>query len=69
MKWQFDKEPWEPGLACVPNYSSASEHLDFARETLEEEINEGMLEKMPRAELDRRYGENGAIAALAVIRR
>ena len=66
-KWPLDKEPWEPGLLWVPNYGSASDHLDFAKEKFEEEIREGMLEKISMKEFESRYGEHRAIAATAAI--
>ncbi len=67
IKWPLDREPWEPGLAWVPNYSSAKDHLDFAKKKFEEDISEGMMEKMTMKEFVDRYGDNRAIAALAVI--
>ena len=66
-KWPLDRDPWEPGLLWVPNYGSASDHLDFAREKFEEEIKEGMMEKLTMKEFVDKYGDNRAIAALAVI--
>ena len=66
-KWPLDSDPWEPSLAWVPNYSSAREHSDFAKERFEEEIAEGLMEKISMESFRHRYGENSAIAALAVI--
>ena len=66
-KWPLDSDPWEPSLAWVPtNYSCAREHGDFAREKFEE-IAEGLMEKMSMESFRHRYGDNSAIAALAVI--
>ena len=66
-KWPLDSNPWEPSLAWVPNYSSAREHSGFAAEKFEEEIAEGLMEKMSMESFRQRYGENSAIAAPAVI--
>ena len=63
-KWPLDREPWEPGLVWVPNYGSTR---DFAKDKFEEEVREGMMEKMSMEAFVDRYGENRAIAALAVI--
>ena len=43
------------------------DHRDFAKEKFEEEVRDGMMEKMTVEEFVGRYGENRAIAALAVI--
>ena len=67
IKWPLDREPWEPGLVWVPNYGSTRDHRDFAKDKFEEEVREGMMEKMSLDEFKDRYGENRAIAALAVI--
>ena len=66
-KWPLDREPWEPGLVWVPNYGSTQDHRDFAKDKFEEEVREGMMEKMSMEAFVDRYGENRAIAALAVI--
>ena len=41
--------------------------MEFAREKFEEEIKEGMMEKLSMEEFEKRYGEHRAVAALAVI--
>ena len=33
-KWPLNSDPWEPSLAWVPNYSSAKERSDFAKEKI-----------------------------------
>ena len=66
-KWPLENSPWELALAWVPNYGSTREHLDFAKEKFEEEIEEGLMEKMSPDTFRERFGENTAIAALAVI--
>ena len=66
IKWPLDREPWEPGLVWVPNYGPTLDHREFAMEKFEEEVREGMMDKMSMEEFVERFGENRAIAALAV---
>ena len=66
-KWPLENTPWEPALAWVPNYGSTRNHLDFAKAKFDEEIEEGLMEKMSPETFKERFGENTAIAALAVI--
>ena len=65
--WPLDKDVVEPALQWVPNYASVSEHLDFAKEKFEEDIAEGMMEKMTSRQFFDKFGEDTAVAALAVI--
>ena len=67
VSWPLDKDLVEPALQWVPNYASVSEHLDFAKEKFEEDIAEGMMEKMTVKQFREKFGEDTAIAALAVI--
>ncbi|OLP78827.1 Polyadenylate-binding protein, cytoplasmic and nuclear [Symbiodinium microadriaticum] len=67
LKWPLENAPWEASLAWVPNYASVEEHLAFAREKFEEDVEEGLMAKMTLQEFKERYGENRAIASLAVI--
>ncbi|CAE7381755.1 unnamed protein product [Symbiodinium natans] len=66
-KWALENEPWEESQAWVPNYSSQKEHADFVRTKFDEDVEEGLMEKMTLGEFKRRYGEHQAIAVLAVI--
>ena len=43
------------------------EHLAFAKEKFEEDVREGLMAKMTLREFKQRYGENRAIASLAII--
>ena len=63
----LENTPWEPALAWVPNYGSTRDHLDFAKAKFDEEIEEGLMEKMSPETFKERFGDNTAIAALAVI--
>ena len=60
VAWPLDKDFVEPALQWVPNYASVREHLDFAKETFEEDIAEGMMYKMT----SRQFREDSAAAAL-----
>ena len=66
-KWPLENTLWEPALAWVPNYGSTRDHLDFAKAKFDEEIEEGLMEKMSPDTFKKRFGDNTAIAALAVI--
>ncbi|CAE7384788.1 unnamed protein product [Symbiodinium microadriaticum] len=67
LKWPLENAPWEASLAWVPNYSSVKEHLTFAKEKFDEDVEEGLMARMTLREFKERYGENSAIASLAVI--
>ena len=66
-RWPLENTPWEPALAWVPNYGSTRDHPDFAKAKFDEEIEEGLMEKMSPDAFKERFGDNTAIAALAVI--
>ena len=65
--WRLDKDSWEPALAWVPNHASIEDHKDFVRAKFEEDVQEDLMEKMTLGEFKARFGENRAIASLAVI--
>eukprot|EP00439_Symbiodinium_sp_Y106_P011908 s5626_g1.t2 len=65
--WRLDKDCWEPALAWVPNCASIEDHKDFVRAKFEEDVQEDLMEKMTLLEFKARFGENRAIASLAVI--
>ncbi|OLQ03582.1 Anthranilate N-benzoyltransferase protein 2 [Symbiodinium microadriaticum] len=67
LKWPLENAPWEASLAWVPNYSSVEEHLAFAKEKFDEDVEEGLMARMTLREFRERYGENSAIASLAII--
>ena len=67
VAWPLDKHLVEPALQWVPNYASVREHLDFAKEKFGEDIAEGMMEKMTSRQFREKFGEDTAVAALAVI--
>ena len=48
------------------NYSSAEEHVKHLVEHLESEVQEGLMSKMTELEFEEKFGEDRAVAALAV---
>ena len=62
--WRLEDLPWEPGLAWVPNYSSVKEHREFVRAKFEEDISEGLMEKMTLGEFKARFGEDRALVVI-----
>ena len=67
VSWPLDKDLVEPALQWVPNYASVREHLEFAKEKFEEDIAEGMMDKMTSRQFYDKFGDDTAVAALAVI--
>ena len=59
-----DNTPGEPALAWVPNYGSTRDHLNFAKAKFDEEIEEGLMEKMSPKTFKNHFGENTAIAVI-----
>ncbi|CAE7674357.1 unnamed protein product, partial [Symbiodinium sp. KB8] len=64
-KWALENEPWEAAHEWVPKYASLKDHTDFVREKFEEDVREGLMERMTLGE--RRDGEHRAIAAIAAL--
>ena len=61
---------YDPLVACLkerPNYPSAKEHEAHLRSHLEEEVKEGLMDRMSRPEFEQKFGEERAVAALAVL--
>ena len=46
LSWPLHNQRREPGLRWVPNYSSVGEHAELATVKFEEDISEGMMERM-----------------------
>lgn len=67
VAWRLEDDPLAATLAWTANYSSIEGHEDFVREQFEEEMGEGMMDKLPTAEAQDRFGPNLAVAALAVL--
>ena len=67
VKWNLEEDPLQPHRLEKANYPSAREHADHLRSHLEAEVAEGLVEKMSRDDFVKEFGENRAIAALAVL--
>ena len=51
----------------MPNYVSVGEHKDFVKAKFEEDVAEGLMDRMTLGEFKAKFGEHRAIASLAVI--
>ena len=49
------------------NYSSVEEHTDWLRGHLEEEVRDGRMVKYRKEDMEKRFGQNFAVASLAVL--
>ena len=67
VKWALDNDPNAVWSLAKGNYVSAVQHVQHLRSHLEAEVEMGLMEKMSSAEFEGRFGENRAIAALAVL--
>ena len=67
LKWNLEAEDWGSAAWQKDNYSSAAEHEKYLTEHLEQEVHEGLMTKMDEEEFIKLYGENRAVAALAVL--
>ncbi|CAL1145597.1 unnamed protein product [Cladocopium goreaui] len=50
-----------------PHYPLAKEHEDHVRQHLEEEVKEGLIDKMSRRAFEEKFGEERAVAAFPVL--
>ena len=51
----------------MPNYVSAGVHKDFVKAKFDEDVAEGLMDRMTLGEFKAKFGEHRAIASLAVI--
>ena len=65
--WRLEDDPSVVAVRQAANYSSVTEHEVWVRQHLEDEVAEGLMERISEQELSRRFGEHLAIASLAVI--
>ena len=65
--WRLEDEPLMREEVWRSNYASASDHVDFMRAHFEEEVREGLMEKLSMEEAKERYGDRLAISSLAVL--
>ena len=67
LRWNLEAEDWSSAAWQKDNYSSAAEHEKYLTEHLEQEVREGLMARMEEEEFIKTYGENRAVAALAVL--
>ncbi|CAE8707868.1 unnamed protein product [Polarella glacialis] len=65
--WRLDLDAEAMGEEMALNYSSVDKHKDYVYKFFDEEVLEGLMIKMARAEFDKKYQGKSAIAALAVL--
>ncbi|CAJ1376433.1 unnamed protein product [Effrenium voratum] len=65
--WKLDEGMWYQATQWADNYHSVAEHEQFVRESFDQEVDEGLMEKLTTQELRERYGNNVAVASLAVL--
>ena len=66
-EWALQDDPTMEYAMARPNYPSAAEHEQHLRDHLEAEVKEGLMEKMTTSEFERKFGQDRAIASLAVL--
>ena len=57
--WRLDRDTWEPALAWVPNYASMKDDKDFVRAKFDEDVEEGLMDRMTLGELKLSSGRTG----------
>ena len=66
-RWNLEGEDWGEAVWQKSNYLSAEEREKYLVKHLEQEVAEGLMVKMTEEEFVRRFGDNRAVAALAVL--
>ena len=66
-EWALQDDPTGGYALEKENYPSAGEHEAHLRKHLEEEVAEGLVEKMTRREFEETFQEDRALSALAVL--
>eukprot|EP00435_Cladocopium_sp_Y103_P063578 s369_g25.t1 len=67
VKWALDYDPGAVWSLEKSNYMSAVEHEGHLREHLEAEVDMGLVTKMTDGDFESTYGDDRAVAALAVL--
>lgn len=66
-KWNLEGDDWSSAVWQKDNYTSAAEHEKYLIEHLDQEVAEGLMVRMDEREFVETFGENRAVAALAVL--
>eukprot|EP00913_Durusdinium_trenchii_P014440 g13545.t1 len=67
LRWNLESEDWSSAVWQKESYVSAAEHEKYLTEHLEQEVAEGLMTKMSEEAFVATYGEDRAVAALAVL--
>ena len=67
LRWNLESEDWSGSVWQKENYMSAAEHEKYLTEHLDQEVAEGLMVKMEEEDFIQAFGENRAVAALAVL--
>lgn len=65
--WKLDQDLVEGAIQWASNYESVDQHEEYVRNFFDQEVAEGLMEKVELSVLRETYGDNIAIAALAVL--
>ena len=64
---KLEMGPADVAKAWKANYESAAEHIDYVREHFDAEVAEGLMLKLDEDAFWRRYGDEAALSAIAVL--
>ena len=67
LRWNLENDDWSEAAWQKSNYTSAEEHEKYLVEHLEQEVSEGLMVKMEEGAFVEKFGDNRAVAALAVL--
>eukprot|EP00913_Durusdinium_trenchii_P009962 g9349.t1 len=67
LRWNLESDGWGEAALQKSNYASAEEHEKYLVEHLEQEVSEGLMVKMEEDAFVEKFGDNRAVAALAVL--
>ncbi|CAE7367520.1 unnamed protein product, partial [Symbiodinium pilosum] len=65
--WKLEMGPNDVAKAWKANYESAAEHIGYVREHFDAEVAEGLMLKLDEDTFWRRYGDEAALSAIAVL--
>ena len=66
-RWRLEWDPLAEAVQYSENYSSVEEHTDWLRAHLEEEVRDGRMVRYRKEDMEKRFGQNFAVASLAVL--
>ncbi|CAK9111382.1 unnamed protein product [Durusdinium trenchii] len=66
-RWALERELWEEAVWQKDNYASAGEHEEYLKQHLDQEVKDGLMHCMSERDFIEEYGDNRAVASLAVL--